>query len=118
MVDPLHEIGVEGTMTDAIRRYEEAGFQGQFSSRPEAMVKCHTCHEEEPADQVPMKALRRFEGSSDPADEVAVAALECPACGTWGTLVLSYGMGGSMEDLDVLKRLMDDRAHSTIRPGL
>ena len=67
---------------------------------------------------VPMEALHRLEGASDPEDEAVVAALECPACGAWGTIVLSYGPQSSAEDAAVLANLIDDRRHSVIEPGL
>jgi len=118
MADPFTPQGHEESMTEVVARYEKRGFTGQFSSRPDGMVHCHACGAEEPAEQVPMKALHRFEGASDPSDEAALAALECPNCGGWGTLVLSYGPEGTLEDQEVLGRFLDDRAHSAIESGL
>lgn len=110
--------GNEETLSQALARYEKSGFTAQFSARPGAMLLCHTCSEEEPADQVSLKGLHRFEGMSDPDEMAALAALECPGCGAWGTLVLAFGPSASPEDREVLMRFMDDRRHSVIPAGL
>lgn len=108
----------EATLTEVLRQYETKGFTVRMTVRAGGIVRCHGCGQEEPAEQVPVEALHRFEGASDPEDMAALAAVECPACGEWGTLVLSYGPEGSAEDGEVLRRLMDDRDHSVLRPGL
>lgn len=105
-------------MTEVLARYEEKGFTGQFSSRAGGLVHCHACGAEEPAEQVPLEALHRIEGESDPEDELLVAALECPNCGGQGTLVAGFGPAGSPEDAEVVRNLMDDRDSSAIAPGL
>jgi hypothetical protein len=106
------------TMTAILARYGQEGYETQFSSRPGGMVHCHACGEEEPAEQVPLEALHRCEGQSDPDDMAVVAALSCPACGANGTLVAGYGPTASPEDGEVLANLMDDREHSDITPGM
>ncbi len=107
----------EASLTDVIARYEKKGAKGQFTARPDAMLECHECDEVEPAVQAPLLALHRFEGASDPSDMAALAAIECPACGAWGTIALSYGPEASAEDAALLEALLDDRDQSGIMPG-
>ncbi len=104
----------EANPVDIIARYEAKGFTGQFSTRPDAMVLCHSCDSEEPAAQTLLEALHRFEGASDPSDQSAVVALECAACGAWGTAVLSYGPEADANDGAVLQELNDARDQSPI----
>jgi hypothetical protein len=84
---------------------EQAGFGGQFAARPGGMILCFTCHQESPAAEVGLEALRRTEGASDPADMLAVAALVCPRCGAKGTAVLGYGPEADADDAEVLRHL-------------
>jgi hypothetical protein len=58
-----------------------------------------------PASAIVVHELRRLEGASDPADMLAVAAIACPACGTRGTLVLTYGPEATAGDDAVLSHL-------------
>lgn len=118
MADPFTAQGNEESITEAMARYAKKGFSASFTPLGKGMVRCDACHDSSPAEQVPMKAMHRFEGVSDPSDECALAGLECPSCGEWGTIMLSYGPEGSSEDHDVLSRLLDDRDHSGIQPGL
>ncbi len=107
----------EATVIDVVKNYSEQGFTGDFSARPDGMVRCHSCGSDEPSEQMALEALHRFEGVADPADEACVAAVECPACGEWGTLVMGYGPSASPEDASVLANFIDDRDHSRIRSG-
>lgn len=108
----------EESMTEVLDRYDTKGYDGSFSARLDGMVHCHSCQDDTPAAQVPLEALHRFEGTSDPQEENIVAALECPGCGALGTLVLPYGPNASPEEAEVLATLLDDRDHSGIEPGL
>lgn len=108
----------EQDIPEILREYEAKGFTGQFSVREAAMMHCHGCSEDSPAAQVPVEAMHRLEGNTDPEDEAIVLALECPACGAWGTAVLPYGPASGPEDAAVLAELMDDRDHSVVDQGL
>ena len=108
----------EESQLNVLKRYEEEGFTGQFGTRAGGKVMCFSCREESPAARIKVHAMHRLEGSSDPADEMLVAAVTCPACGVKGTLSLSYGAGSTAEDGLVLKAL-DDRLHEgTLRAGV
>ena len=108
----------EETLVDVVARYEAKGFKGQFSSRPGGRVLCATCRKESEAGTVSLVALHRLEGVSDPGEEMAVVALECPKCQAKGTLALTFGPGASPEDGVVLQQLPDDRGSTGIRPGI
>ncbi len=112
------ETTAEEGVQSILGQYESQGFRSQFAARAGGMVHCFSCGDETPSDQVPLEALHRVEGVSDPDDEACVAAVECPACGVWGTLVLGYGTSASAEDSAVLANFIDDRAHSRIQQGM
>ncbi len=107
----------ETSMTESLQTYERDGYDGQFAARPAGMVHCFGCGADEPAAQVPVEAMHRFEGTSDPDAQAILAALECPACGALGTLALSYGPEASAEDAGVLAELMDARDVGTVPAG-
>lgn len=97
------------TVQEVVARYEGLGYEGQFGARLGGEVMCFTCREPSPAGRVALHRLGRVEGPTDPAAEVAVAAVECPRCKAKGTLVLAYGPSAPAEDGDVLAQLSDRR---------
>ncbi len=99
------------TIADAIAGLETEGFTGQFGAQEDALVICFTCHQTTPANEISLEALIRTEGASDPDDMAAVAGVECPHCGTKGTLLLAYGPEAPPTDSDVLRELEDAREH-------
>ncbi len=107
----------EESVLEVLKRYEAKGFEGQFSARAGGMVHCHSCNADEPAAQTSVEAMHRFEGSTDPNDESVLVALECLACGAWGTATLSYGPESAAEDASVLQELNDARDVSPISTG-
>lgn len=106
------------SLAEALRRYEAHGFRAQFAARPGGNVRCHACHRDSPARWVPLLALHRLEGDSDPEDEVAVAAVACPACGARGILALAFGPAASVEDKLAFSLLDDQRGSSAGEVGL
>lgn len=97
------------TLIEVIRRFEADGYTGQFAAVEGGRLRCFTCHQDSDADEVPLDELRRMEGASDPDDMAAVAAVECPHCGTLGTVALKYGPDASPEEQEVLQQLEDAR---------
>lgn len=104
------------TLTEVLAGYADGGFTGSFSAIEGSAVECHQCNARSDAASIIMSSLRRLEGASDPADMMAVVALECPACHAQGTLVLGFGPAASAEDSDVLLVLRDHRADDQL-PG-
>jgi hypothetical protein len=86
---------------------ESEGYATSFASRGAGAVRCAECGAESDAAAFPVDQFRRLEGASDPEEMLAVAAMRCPACGAYGTLVLTYGPMASEEDADVLGRLQE-----------
>ena len=92
---------------EVIRRLEGEGFTAQMAAEPGGLIRCFSCRQDSPADQVHLHLLSRTEGASDPADMVAVAALSCPRCGAKGTVALKFGPDATPEENEALK-LLDD----------
>lgn len=102
---------------EVLARYEVEGFNSQFSARTGGNVLCHACDQlSEPA-AVSLFALHRFEGASDPGEEMACAAIECPKCRRRGTVTLTYGPLAPPDDAMLLKALTDLRGLTGIAPG-
>jgi hypothetical protein len=100
------------TLVEVIRQLERDGFTGQLSAQPGGVLRCYSCREDSPADEVELRALRRTEGASDPDDMVALAAVACPRCGALGTVALKYGPDGPVDEAEVL-RLLDDASRAS-----
>lgn len=105
----------ERSTLGTIDRFEARGYEAHMHVLPGGQVRCGACRGASEAAEVPMDAVERFEGTSDPADEQLVAAVRCPRCQACATLVLSYGPQASAEDAMVLADLQDHRGdHPTI----
>lgn len=108
----------EETLMGVLRRYEREGFTAQFSARPGGQLLCLSCQHRADAREVPLLALHRLEGVSDPGDMAVVAALQCPNCNAKGTLAMAYGAHQSPEEAKVLRRFQDLRGETGIHPGV
>jgi hypothetical protein len=112
-VDPTVDGPDAQTLTDVLGWFADRGYSGQLRVVDPVdgvpTVECLTCHQTSPADELGFDALRRLEGVSDPEEMVAVVGLDCPHCGTSGTLVVQYGPGMTAEEAGVLAALPDDR---------
>ena len=95
------------TMVEAINRLEADGFTGSFHAADEALV-CPGGHAH-PPEEILVHEIVRFEGDSDPGDESAVFALECPECGARGTWSVAYGPSMSPDEAAVAPKLRDSR---------
>jgi hypothetical protein len=101
------------TLLDVLGRFTVHGFVGSFTptnahdASDSGRLRCETCRAEFAADTTVVTELRRLEGASDPDDMLAVVALECPRCGTRGSLVLNYGPTATPEDSAALLALPD-----------
>jgi hypothetical protein len=97
------------TLLEALERLRAAGFAGDMFVTAEATVRCGSCHEETAPTELDLECLVRLEGVSDPADEAAVLALTCRACGGRGTAVVRYGPEAEPQDDVVLRAVEDHR---------
>ena len=108
--------GISGglTIADALREFESRGYIGQFIILKDGQVECTKCEAVHRPAKVPLEAMRRIEGVSDPADMVFVGALRCPSCGSTGTATIKYGPSAGPEDAAVLRGLDDHRMSSAL----
>jgi hypothetical protein len=97
------------TMQAATARLEAAGFVGVFHVRDEKLV-CPVCNHLHDPENVMIHEIVRFEGASDPDDEAAIFALECPVCDVRGTWTVAYGPSMSADEAAVAPRLRDVRS--------
>ena len=106
--------GISGglSIADALREFEARGYIGQFVIRSGGLIECSGCGHAQRPKEVPLEAMRRLEGVSDPADMVFVGALHCAECGTRGTAIVNYGPTAPASHAEVLRGL-DDQRHSS-----
>jgi hypothetical protein len=98
----------EMTLAEALELLEAEGFEEQLRVVDAHRITCSACGKTYPAESLTLKRLFRIEGSSDPADEMAVAGIQC-ACGAKGTEVFSYGPAASPEESGAFGLLKDER---------
>jgi len=90
------------------------GWTGQFSTQPDAVVRCYSCRTDSEAAAVCVDSIRRTEGASNPEDMLALVTVTCPSCQAKGVLTLNYGPEGSNDDSDVLLHLRDERSDGDV----
>jgi hypothetical protein len=92
------------TVTDATRRLQADGYTGNWYANEAGRLVCGECGGEfDPADVVVDQVLR-FEGQSDPDDEMILFAVRGP-CGDRGVYSAAYGPYQSPEDTAVIAGL-------------
>ena len=92
------------TVSDAIRRLQAAGYTGNWFAAPEGNLQCGETGEVADLSQIQIDDILRFEGQSDPGDEVIVFALRAPS-GDRGVYSAAYGFDTQPEDVAVIARL-------------
>ncbi len=97
-----------GSVELELGELDDEGMSASFSVLPGALLRCSACHQKIEARDAQMIAVRRLEGSSDPAEMAAVVGLRCPRCHSRGKLIVSFGPMASAEDQDVLLALAID----------
>ena len=84
------------TVTEALSLLKSQGYELEFQlvdgkfSHEEACVSCR-------ADEAVVEKLYRFEGESDPGDEMVVLGLVDPATGKRGVLASAFGLAADPE---------------------
>lgn len=105
------------SLVEVVRRYERHGFPSHFVARPGGNIRCLACHRDHPARWVTLLASHRLEARSRAGKDVALAAVECPACEERGTLSLALGPEAPAEDRLALS-LLEPREESVFEIGL
>ena len=96
------------TVTDVLQSLSARGYDADFLIR-DGLVRCGGCGALVPASELTVDEVYRFEGPSDPGDEMIVLAVTCQRCGRRGTLVTGYGSSSSPEEAELLTALRDSR---------
>jgi hypothetical protein len=92
------------TVTEAITLLEAEGYRSDFSFT-DGSVRCAACDVRHAPPQLLVRRTFRFEGETDPGDEMIVLGIECPACGVRGVVVSGYGRDASPEFVELLQQL-------------
>ena len=93
------------TLSELTTQLEQRGYGGQFGVVDADEVRCFSCRATQLARDLSVEEISRTEGTSDPDDMAAVAAVTCSVCGVRGTLVLKYGPASDPDDAEVLRLL-------------
>jgi hypothetical protein len=96
------------TVTEVLQALAGRGYDTDFFLDGNR-VRCHGCGAVTPAADLTIDEVYRFEGQSDPGDEMIVVALECGKCGRRGTMASAYGPDTSPEEAEILLALRDGR---------
>ena len=111
--ETTHEAPVAGAPSDntslkaVLDEFLRSGFAGDIRVCDDGRLCCGVCGYSAAPDEVELRAFRRLEGASDPADMVAVLAAVCPACSCEGTAVVRFGPDADPGDAAVLAHLRD-----------
>lgn len=110
----------ETTLVEVLNDLAEDGYDGQLIAVDDGALRCTSCDEAVPADDLAAAGYRRLEGASDPADMNLVVWGSCPRCGARDVAILGYGPNASAADADVITRLdlddVEDAGHTTEEP--
>jgi hypothetical protein len=92
------------TLSDAIRALQSDGYTGNWFATADGRLRCPEMGiDADPAD-VSVDRVLRFEGQSDPDDEVILFALSEPG-GRRGLYSAQYGPSMPPEDVAMVRRL-------------
>ena len=94
--DPAHQHHAPNTVTDALEMLRGLGYTADFEldgDRLRSTAGQAACA----VDEAVVEHLYRFEGPSDPGDEMIVFALFDPATGVRGTLATAFGHSADPE---------------------
>jgi hypothetical protein len=94
------------TVTDAVEMLRARGYTADFEldgDRLQGMGDETSC----PIEQAVVEHLYRFEGPSDPGDEMIVFGLRDPSTGVRGTLATAFGPAADPEVARHLSHLAD-----------
>ena len=95
----------DASLLSVLRELEAEGYTAQFGPREGGTIHCFSCRQDFPAERCAHGDIRRLEGTSDPADMLAVIPVRCPNCEARGPLITNYGPEATLADADVLLEL-------------
>ena len=91
------------TLVEAIDLLHADGYTEDFNLRG-GVLDCTACHVGHEPEVGIIERQYRFEGPSNPDDNVVLFGVRCPSCGARGVVVSAYGPGADPEDLDWLTK--------------
>jgi hypothetical protein len=112
----LSDAHPEPSVVEILRDYAGAGFNGDAFASEYGLILCGSCQSRLAASYVQVYSIRRLEGASDPADNLAVLAIICPVCQSRATMVLKYGPDASPDEVTIWHQTKDCRDRK-ILPG-
>ena len=92
------------TLTEALARLERAGYRDSFRVQGDRLVAVDAQRSFRP-EQLAVEETVRFEGDSDPQDELVLFALRSSDGAVAGTWLVSYGSLGDAGSAGVMRRL-------------
>jgi len=92
------------TVVDALRLLREDGYGIEFQLI-DGHLRCNADDRACPASDAVVERLYRFEGPSDPGDEMVVFGLRDPETGRRGVLASAFGLAADPELVDHLTGL-------------
>jgi hypothetical protein len=99
----------ERRMAGVIDRLTNAGYTDTFRGEAGGLRAVRSGHVHAPEDLV-VKSIDRFEGDSDPDDQVMVLAIGSLVDGCRGTYTVPYGASMSAVDGELIARIPDARS--------
>lgn len=96
------------TVTAATEQLREAGYAYDADVR-DGIVQFRVEGTWTRTGAVDVEVIHRFEGPSDPGDEMIVLGVHDHASGQKGILVAAYGADTESETADCIRALLDDR---------
>jgi hypothetical protein len=96
------------SLRDALERLAAHGYDAEFVVRDQQLT-CTGCDAPVGAGDVVIDDLVRFEGDSDPNEELVVYAISSGPCGRKGTLTVGFGPEIEADDVEIVLRLRDGR---------
>lgn len=96
------------TVTEAVARLRRAGFEHEVDVH-QGRVQFRFDGTWHPAAVVDVEEIERFEGTSDPGDEMIVLGVRDERTGRRGVLTAAYGPDTEPDTAACLRDLVDDR---------
>jgi hypothetical protein len=99
------------TVTEALTSLAAEGY-GEDLQVVGGVLECRVCGQTHPADAAEVERVQRFEGPSDPGDEMMVLGLRCPHCGAKGSLATAFGIDADPELAQMFVYLAERARHT------
>jgi len=96
--------GAPDTVTEAVALLAAEGYTSDVLLERD-VYSCAGCAQRSPIADARVERMFRFEGESDPADEMIVVGLACPSCDQKGILVSAFGPAADPEHAEALRTL-------------